>query len=406
MHDEAGGTVGPDAPVDLNALDSHDALARTLQRLWPRGVVTPGRRRAHQGTAEALSAEQWFVPNARSPRLTVPAHPASAARGMCRFSDAVPVGEVLRRLGIAAGLRVFGGWLLPDRITITGDEGLPGHLEMVFGRPVTIGVSIGSARANRKPVLGVFDRHGRQIAFVKVGDNEVTTRLVTDEAEALGRLAEHSFETFAAPAVIAFHDWSDLRLLIMTALPTSPWRSPLTRGRPPIEAMTELATGFDEGLVPVVGTPLWKRALVARDALRDHGLAERYEAALETIAARWGQTDVRVGAWHGDFTPWNMARRRGVVQLWDWERFETGVPAGFDMAHWSVQTDGRARAGDADAMCAALDRSGLEPIAAVTYLSAIAGRYLVAAQEHHGEAIAPQASGAVAALEQFVGSRL
>ena len=43
-----------------------------------------------------------------------------------------------------------------------------------------------------------------------------------------------------------------------------------------------------------------------------------------------------LGAWHGDWTPWNMSRRRGRLQLWDWERFETGVPLGLDRCHYGV----------------------------------------------------------------------
>ena len=31
-----------------------------------------------------------------------------------------------------------------------------------------------------------------------------------------------------------------------------------------------------------------------------------------------------------------MSRRRGRLQLWDWERFETGVPLGLDRCHYAV----------------------------------------------------------------------
>jgi hypothetical protein len=45
-----------------------------------------------------------------------------------------------------------------------------------------------------------------------------------------------------------------------------------------------------------------------------------------------------VGCWHGDFGPWNMARGGdGMLEVWDWERFETDVPVGLDAAHYRVQ---------------------------------------------------------------------
>ena len=46
---------------------------------------------------------------------------------------------------------------------------------------------------------------------------------------------------------------------------------------------------------------------------------------------------VSFGAWHGDWAPWNMAAHDGRVMLWDWERFETDVPVGFDALHFELQ---------------------------------------------------------------------
>ena len=49
--------------------------------------------------------------------------------------------------------------------------------------------------------------------------------------------------------------------------------------------------------------------------------------------------DMAFGAWHGDFTPWNMARlpTARATFLWDWER-AAPAPAGLDLLHFLFQT--------------------------------------------------------------------
>ncbi|HZI37787.1 MAG TPA: hypothetical protein VFF24_05730, partial [Acidimicrobiia bacterium] len=46
--------------------------------------------------------------------------------------------------------------------------------------------------------------------------------------------------------------------------------------------------------------------------------------------------DIAFGAWHGDFTPWNMARSGATTYLWDWER-AAPAPAGLDLLHFLFQ---------------------------------------------------------------------
>jgi hypothetical protein len=47
---------------------------------------------------------------------------------------------------------------------------------------------------------------------------------------------------------------------------------------------------------------------------------------------------MRFGAWHGDFTPWNMARLSEGNYLWDWERAAPSVPLGLDLCHFLFQS--------------------------------------------------------------------
>src|SRR5690606_5290946 len=60
-------------------------------------------------------------------------------------------------------------------------------------------------------------------------------------------------------------------------------------------------------------------------------------AAATTLVERAGDVALRYGAWHGDWSPWNMAVLPETVLLWDFERFATGVPLGFDALHHALQ---------------------------------------------------------------------
>ena len=96
-----------------------------------------------------------------------------------------------------------------------------------------------------------------------------------------------------------------------------------------------------------------------------------------------------MGSWHGDLTPWNCASVDGAVLVWDWERFDTDVPVGFDLLHFSLQASlarpGSPSRNEPDALLASA-AARLAPLGlnqdqatftAVAYLIEIATRYLV-----------------------------
>ena len=45
-----------------------------------------------------------------------------------------------------------------------------------------------------------------------------------------------------------------------------------------------------------------------------------------------------MGGWHGDWNPGNCSVVADSVLVWDWERYETGVPVGFDALHLRLQS--------------------------------------------------------------------
>ena len=354
-----------------------------------------------------------MVPNARSPRLLLPAgNPVASSRAMLRFSAALTGRDVLQRVGVSSALRARTTAAFPDRIVVAERGGsLRQHLGDVFGEPVDFSLGLGTARANRKPVLQVFDARGRSLAFVKVGDTELTESLVRAEAASLGRLAEVDLpSTLEVPSLLHFGVWEGAVLLAMTSLETTPWQRPRRQFTVPGAEMSRLHDAFvDRAPGPLEEMALWgsmARALESLSALPER---ERLGEALDALAALAADRPLLAGAWHGDWTPWNMSRRRGRLQLWDWERLETGVPPGLDACHYGVNAVCRR-----DGLSVESVRRGLElaatgdespegHLAAGVYLAAITCRYLQGAELDVGAAIVERSRVMLDALCGWLG---
>jgi hypothetical protein len=118
--------------------------------------------------------------------------------------------------------------------------------------------------------------------------------------------------------------------------------------------------------------------------------------AVGRIAAVAGSTPLLFGSWHGDFAPWNIAGRADTLLVWDWERFTTGVPVGFDALHYDIQprilrpgtppdTVIAERLTDAPRLLTPLGVEPVQvPLVAVLYLLEITTRYLLDGQKEAG----------------------
>ncbi|WP_214325916.1 hypothetical protein [Nonomuraea sediminis] len=228
-------------------------------------------------------------------------------------------------------------WHVPlgRRVMVPVDGSIRAHLGDVFGMPIEAILHVRPARrANRKPVLEAYSG-GRRIAFVKIGDSPRTRELVNNEAAALKKLADLPLKTVVPPSVLYHGRWRDLAVLALSPLP-------IRRSKVP------------QGLL---------------------------ESAVKEIAG------TGVGpAWHGDLSPWNIAPSGdGRLLVWDWERYEVGVPYGFDLVHHAFQRSLR-RMDPATAARACL--AGAVRLLAPLGLSAAqskqtALRYLIALADRH-----------------------
>lgn len=354
-----------------------------------------------------------MVPHARAPRILLPAaNPVAASRAMLRFSAALAPRDVLQRVGVSGLLRARTLAAFPDRITVSERAGsLRDYLNGVFGEPVDVSLGLGTARANRKPVLQVFDSRGRSLAFVKVGDLAVTEALVRREAQSLQQLAAGDLPAlFEVPRLLHLGEWEGAVVLAMTPLETSFRQRPARQFVVPHEEMSMLHRAFAEGARPLTDTALWAAMVEARESLVPSATSDRLEQALAALAETARDRPLAVGAWHGDWTPWNMSRRRGRLQLWDWERFETGVLSGLDACHYGVNTVCRRDGVGVESVLRGLalagidrDRSSEGHLVAATYLAVITSRYLQGVETELGAMIADRSLVMLDALCVWLG---
>lgn len=397
----------------LRVAPSAEHVLDTAQILFPPPAV-PALVRGRTPTEDSGTVREFlFVPSAARPRLLLPgASSASAAAALRRYSHALGTVERIGRAAGAAAVRTgLVTRFLRDRLQVVlpagaDDSSIEAELSRLLGEPVVISLGLGNRRANQKPVLQVLRPDGRSLAFVKVGDNDVTRPLVRAEAQALEELATLPLRGIRIPRVLHLTSWRGLDLLVLSPLRTTARRRAGAR-QLPVAAFTELATAAGVEEAPLTEAGYWKQLTARVEELGridsvPAGTAARFAQLLDTIGARHGDTVLRFGAWHGDWTPWNMSWERSGVLVWDWERYATGVPIGFDILHFQLRID-MARAGATTGVLAKLGQqaptllhhSGVvrpqTPAVLALYLLELCQRFTAAAYGGTGEPLRPRA---------------
>jgi hypothetical protein len=385
--------------------------------LWPPPATVTVGRAGRRAAAAPRGSEFIVLPRLSRPRLLVPPAARPAAAAVRRYGE--PGARTTRlatralSLALATGL---GGAVLRGRVRVhvpPGADTIESYLTEALGREVLISMHLGEARANRKPVLQLLTPRGEPAGFAKVGINPLTCELVRAERDALGRLGRARLAGLTIPEVLHCGRWRGLEVLVLGALPVWLRRRPVRWPRL-AAAMSEVA-GVD-GLqrAPLAGSSYWRR-LSSRLAAVDAGAdRDALAGALDALAARSGRRRLAFGAWHGDWTPWNMASTDRGLLVWDWERFTGDVPAGFDALHYWLQSEVVPARGEPRAAASGcIDRApqllapfGAEPadarLTAILYLADLATRYLADRQDKAGAKLGQAGAWLVPAIADAV----
>jgi hypothetical protein len=327
--------------------------------LFESGGRVLARRRGQSAPAGFVRAEAYLaLPRAANPRLLVPLGSVQAASAaLARNHDATSTKARLVRAALGAGLRVG----LTQRVTAKSSRVdvfvdpalspaerpqhlLTDHLRTIFGRAdLEMAVILGVPRLNRKPVLQVLASDGTVVGYVKAAWNDLTAGLVRNETRVLGDLAASGPTTFTPPGLVAAGPWGDLELIAASALPNAARPDQAQVFDPPMAVIAEIAGLWGRSTARLADSSYWAGV---RERLAARPASEVLERAVDWIERQVGATEIAFGAWHGDFTPWNMARLPGVsggpgetgqTYIWDWER-AAPAPAGLDLLHFLFQS--------------------------------------------------------------------
>lgn len=366
-------------------------LAEVLTTLYPGGA----------GDHQLL-----ILPHPRTPKLLLPAGAPRLAAAAVRYCTEPRSRKArMMRGATATALRCGSEVFLRDRVRVELAGSLQEHLEQQLDEPAQFGVHIGPARANRKPVVQLIGPAGNTRGFAKLGIGPLTRRLVQAETGALATLDRCRLRQVTVPEIRYAGNWRGHVLMVQTPVPVWRRRSRLDPHRLML-AMREVAHCAGVSHAPLAASPYWD-ALVARvnavatsaDSGGRAGAigsgAGVLAAAIATLRRRVGHRGLRYGAWHGDWSPWNMAVLPETLLVWDWERFTVGVPVGFDALHFDLQTrltsspDAagalRGTLGNADALLAPFDVApAMRTVTGLLYLVDLATRYLADRQAHAG----------------------
>ena len=383
------------APAALTTSDAAlraQYLREVLDLLYPPPCAT-------DGTGGEPIAEYLVVPDTHRPRLLVPTRTKRiAAAAVRRYAEPQNRVAKLKRDAVVTALRTGASTLLMrDRIRLTGPRGadsIDAHLREALGRDVALSIHIGPARANRKPVLQLISPDGDTFGFAKLGTGPLTHELVRAETAALTALDHVELRRVSVPRVLHAGQWRGLQVLVQSALPVWQPRGPLGPDRL-AAAMLEVAGACGWTRAPLAASPYWTQLRTRLAAVADRPEGAALARAAADLVAGAGTNELRYGAWHGDWAPWNMAALHDTVLVWDWERFTPGVPAGFDAVHYELQRRVQSTADAGEAVSATVRRAyellvpfDVAPAArrftALLYLVDLACRYLADRQAAAG----------------------
>ena len=272
-----------------------------------------------------------------------------------------------------------------------------------------ISTHLGAARANRKPVLQLLTARGETAGFAKISVNPLTRDLIRAERAALNPLAGANLRELTVPRVLHYGPWQGREVLVMNALPVWRRRTALRPGQL-AAAMTELTAvgGRDRG--PLAGSAFLARMTSRLARIPASADRDALATALGTLAA--ADPELSFGAWHGDWTGWNMASIADGLLVWDWERFTRPVPVGFDALHYRLQTAvvrRRQPPPAAAAECVRAAPAALAPfgvpaaearLTGVLYLAELSVRYLADRQAEAGARLGRPGTWLIPAIEE------
>jgi hypothetical protein len=353
-------------------------LAWLLDVLWTAGGLQVSERRSSGATAYVV------VPGRRGARAILPADGA-AAKAALLAGGGTRSPTAQRGRAVVAQLARAG--LLRRRLYVDADDPLRHVIAEAVGEGVELACAVRPPGPFRKPVLQVVGSHG-VVAYAKVAWNTVTAANVAAEHRALVALAAEADPALSGPEPIAMLDHRGYPVLLTRPMPDALRRFDSARDAldPAIARLVGRLAAPSAGEDPIGGRLRSRLRATTGNSL---GLIGSEVAVLvDAIGSRAAQ--LPAGAWHGDWSPWNLGWVQQRLWAWDWEYCRTDVPIGLDVPHFAFQRRfigareplERAFAEARDTTAEPLARLGYSPVDRATihavHVAELAIRYLEA----------------------------
>lgn len=346
MEPPSGDRFGPLFPNPPSRIGGFGRAVRLFWRTTDPSLLTISADRTPPAGFRTVDSFA-LVPNATAPRYLLPLTSRSEAARSVELYGALstPLRRAIR-VAAGAGLRVgLVQPLLQSRAYVHARVGVPveelaavsftHHLARVFDEERIVAlISLGGGGSYSKPVVQVLSLTGAPIGFVKVGWDEVTRRLVVNEARMLRLCEQASLRKLRVPRLISAGRWNDVEMSVVSPLPEDVRRYP-PKTLPPVAITEEVSQIADRGV-----EPLWEGTYAdgLRRRIESGSESSRTPNILDWLRQTSAEARVRIGAWHGDWAPWNLATRGAELHAWDWEQGGDQVPLGFDVIHFYFQT--------------------------------------------------------------------
>ena len=278
------------------------------------------------------------IPSARRARAIVPGDRLAARAALTSGGQARSDGS---RRARALAARVAGsplaGAAFRDRFWVNGDDPLRDAVASALGElPLAFAAAVRPPGPFRKPVLQAVTPDGRVVGYAKVAWNAVTATNVRAEHAALVLLADAGAPAPRGPAPVALLDHRGFPVLVTRPMPETLSRYDASDGPPPPPVSRAVASlpfrpGSDRD---PIGARLRARFDAARAPALPHvrrALGVLLEGVVERTAI------LPAGAWHGDWSAWNLGSVGAQLWAWDWEYCRADVPIGLDLPHFTFQ---------------------------------------------------------------------
>ena len=174
------------------------------------------------------------------------------------------------------------------------------------------------------------------VGYAKVAWNAVTATNVRAEHAALVLLADAGAPAPRGPAPVALLDHRGFPVLVTRPMPERLRRYDASEGPPPPPVSRAVAS------LPFTPSsdhdPIGARLRARSDAARGPALPHVQRALgvlLEGVVERTAM--LPAGAWHGDWSAWNLGSVGAQLWAWDWEYCRADVPIGLDLPHFTFQ---------------------------------------------------------------------